>query len=247
MSVAAKFSWLAQPLTTETKKEKYPQTLSQHAERHLYGHAAIRTGWCVGIVGAVCFLVSTYGWIQILANWPTPEPRFNVVDSTSGYVGPATTATDAPKTFGEATDHEYLRRYIEACEGWVLADDRSNDYLCKLMSTSTRQEQYKAWRKLATSPMTAIGKDGQVQMRNYRWHPLCGTANTEKCSPKGNLKRYLIQYDRVISGGKGIPGAHSWSATVDFEYHPELPMKPSDQDLNTAGFQDIAFSAAPDS
>lgn len=246
MNITDKFpSWLAVPLTDEAKSAKFRETMSQHAERQLYGHAAIRSGWAVGITGAVCILASVWGWCEILVNWPQPEVRFYVVDRTSGYVGPATTAKGAPALFSEATDHEHLQRYIAAREGWVAEDDRSNDYLVKLMSRRDEQERYAAWRKLPTSPLNAIGKNGHVETHNYRWHPLCGTPGTERCGAKSDLKRYLVQFDRVVwlSGASGTKG---WSATVDFEYHPELPMKPTDRDLNSAGFQVIAYSADPD-
>ena len=38
-----------------------------------------------------------------------------------------------------------------------------------------------------------------------------------------------------------------WNATVDFQWHPELPMQPDDRSDNPGGFQVLGYSASSDS
>jgi type IV secretory pathway component VirB8 len=173
-------------------------------------------------------------------------PQFMLVDTTSGYIGPATSVANAPSLFKEVQDREYLGRYLDACEGWIPETDRSNDRLCKLMSRSDQQERYMAWRKLDTSPIKAVGKDGHVELQRKRYHPVCGTASTSPCNPKNDTREYLVQYDRVVWKAGASPLIKPWTAHVTFQWHPEFLMTDTDRNHNGGGFQSIALSAEPD-
>ncbi len=238
MTALAKFSpWLARPLDEAAKSAKFRTTLDQHADRVIYGHSALKAGWIIGATGVAMLGLSVFGWVTILRIPPAP-PLYNVVDRTTGYIGPATRVDGAPALFGEANDHFYLQRYIIARESWVPEDDQSNDYLVKIMSCHDEQARYAAWRKLPTSPMTAIGKTGHVRPHNFTWHELpMGSRDT---------KRYLVHFD-LTTYVAGTILTKGWSTTADFQWHPELPMRPYDRDQNAGGFQVCAYDAEPDS
>lgn len=238
--------WLAQPLSKATKDAKFRLTLSQAGDAVLRDNLSLKAGWIIGAVGVVAFLASIFGWVTLLPLKQTVPPQFILVDTTSGYIGPATSVSNAPSLFKETQDHEYLGRYLDACEGWVPETDRSNDYLCKLFSRADQQERYMAWRKLPSSPIAAIGKDGHVELRNKRYYPVCGTPSTIPCNPKNDTREYFVKYDWAIWKGSGAPLVKPWTAHVKFQWHPELPMKDPDHNQNAGGFQSIALSAEPD-
>ena len=93
--------------------------------------------------------------------------------------------------------------------------------------------------KKPTSPPKALGRAGFVQIENFRYH-------RQAVLEKSGTRRYLVQFDRTVWRGSDKVSAQTWSATVDFQYHPELPMSPRDRDDNLIGLQVLAYSASSD-
>ena len=62
----------------------------------------------------------------------------------------------------------------------------------------------------------------------------------------GETRRYLVQFDRSVWRGANQDPTQAWSATVDFQWHPELPMRPDDRTDNPGGFQVLGYSASSD-
>jgi len=213
--------------------------MSLRAESVLLGRSAIIAGWVIGAVGVLLTLASMAGWTIIILNQKPPAPLFFEVDRTTGIVSEPVGAQDAPKLFSEATDQEYLKRYIMACEQWVPQMDRQNDRICKLMSTPEEQARYMARRAKPTSPQKAIGPNGYVELDNFRFH-------VQAYDKATNTHRYWVQYERTVWKGSTKEQSRSWSATVDFQFHPEVPMLPRDRPDNKPGFQAVSFSVTPD-
>lgn len=147
---------------------------------------------------------------------------------------------DAPKLFGASVERQYLKRYIEAREGWVPEMDQRDDSITKLMSTPDEQARYAAGRNAPLSPAKALGKDGHVSIENFGFHLL-------ELAKDGETRRYLVQFDRTVWRGGNKDPMQSWSGTVDFQWHLELPMRPDDRSDNPGGFQVLGYSASSDS
>jgi hypothetical protein len=116
--------------------------------------------------------------------------------------------------------------------------DERNDHVTKLMSTLDGQARYAAARVAPLSPVKAVGKDGHVGVGNFRFHPLA-------IGKDGETRRYLVQFDRTVWRGANQDPTQAWSATVDFQWHPELPMRPDDRTDNPGRFQVLATAPAP--
>jgi type IV secretory pathway component VirB8 len=229
--------WRARPLYEAAKNEKFRQVMDLSAERVLLGRSAIMSGWIIGAGGAACFAASIFGWVTLLP-LKTTVVEFFLADKSTGIISAPVSLADAPKLFGEATDDHYLKLYVEAREQWIPEMDEVNDHLAKLMSTPAEQNQIVSARKLPDNPVNAIGKDGHISLADFRFHP--------QASGKDGTKRYLVQFERSVWKSGYLVGTTPWSATVDFQWHPELPMLPADRADNPGGFQALSYSASSD-
>ena len=238
MSAISKISpWTAKPLSEAAKNAKFRAVMDLAAERVILGRSAIVAGWVIGGVGVACFAASIFGWVTLLP-LKTTEVKFFLVDKSTGIIAEPVGLRDAPKLFGAVVEQQYLKRYIEAREGWVPEMDERNDHLTKLMSTPAEQARYAAARNVPSSPMKTLGQVGHVSLGNFRFHPL--TIGTDQ------TRRYLVQFDRTVWRGESRDPTQAWSATVDFQWHPELPMRPDDRTDNPGGFQVLRYSASSD-
>lgn len=230
--------WAAKPLTDAAKNAKFRAVMDLSAERVILGRSAIVAGWVIGAVGVSCLMASVFGWVTLLP-LKTTEVKFFLVDKSTGIIGEPVGLQDAPKLFGAAVEQQYLRRYVEAREGWVPEMDERNDHVVKIMSTPDEQARIADARNGAAGPVKALGKDGHVAVENFRFHPLA-------LGKDGETRRYLVQFDRTVWRGANKDPTKAWSATVDFQWHPYLPMRPDDRSDNPGGFQVLGYSASSD-
>jgi type IV secretion system protein VirB8 len=229
--------WTAKPLSNAMKERKFREVMDLNAERVMLGRSAIVTGWALGGTGVICLVASA---ITVATLFPLKrtEIQFYTVDQSTGVIGRPVSIEDAPRTFGAAVEQQYLRRYIEAREGWVWETDERRDHVVKLMSMPDEQARIADRRNAPNYPARTLAKDGHIAVENFRFHPLgAGKAGT---------RSYLVQYDATIWHGANKEPTKSWSATIDFQWHPELPMLPSDRSDNPGGFQVLAYSANSD-
>jgi type IV secretory pathway component VirB8 len=208
------------------------------AERVILGRTAIVTGWVIGGIGVTCLAASAVGWLSLMP-LKTVEVKYLEVDRSTGIISVPVSIEDAPRLFGAAVEQQYLRRYIEAREAWVPEMDQQNDYVAKLMSTPDEQARILASREVPTSNAKAIAKAGHVIVENFRFHPLA-------LGKDGETRRYLVQFNHTVWHGSQADPMQSWSATIDFQWHPALAMLPGDRSINPGGFQAIAYSASSD-
>jgi type IV secretory pathway component VirB8 len=231
-------AWRAEPLAQAARDEKFRQVMDLRAESVLLGRAGILTGWCLFILGLALFGASIAGWLLLLP-LKTAEVKFYAVDRSTGIIAEPVSIKDAPTLFSEVTDHHYLQQFILACEQWIPAMDAQNWRKCQLMSSAEQQARYATWRAKPTSPPKALGKGGYIQIENFRYHP-------QAIDQKTNTRRYLVQFDRTVWRGSEKDKTQTWSATVDFQWWPSLPMRPIDRDANPGGFQVLSYSASSD-
>jgi type IV secretion system protein VirB8 len=229
--------WSAKPLSEAAKDRHFRAVMDLSAERVLLGRSAIITGWVIGVVGVAFLTASAIGWVAILP-LKTVETQWYMVDKSTGIISKPVSLEDAPRVFGEVNDAHYLRTYIQAREGWVPEMDEQNDRLAKIMSTPDEQARIAEARNLPLRPQKALGKDGHSVVENFRFHPLE--------TGKSGTRSYLVQFDLTIWRGSIKEPTKPYSATVNFQWHPELPMTPDVRSLNPGGFQVISYSANPD-
>ena len=194
MNTISKISpWTAKPLSEAAKNAKFRAVMDLAAERVILGRSAIVTGWVIGGVGVACFAALIFGWVTLLP-LKTSEVKFFLVDKSTGIIGEPVGLQDAPRIFGAAVERQYLKRYIEAREGWLPEMDERSDHVTKLMSIPDEQARYAAGRDMPMSPVKALGKDGHVSVDNFRFHPLAIGKDRE-------TRRYLVQFDRTVWRG----------------------------------------------
>jgi type IV secretory pathway component VirB8 len=231
--------WQAKPLTEKTKEAKFRKVMDAAVERAMVGKAAIITGWVLSSAGVGLLAVSVWGWYSFLP-FKTVVPEFWLVDKSTGIIAKPVGISDAPSLFGAFVEQHYLRLYLEARENWVPEMDQRADHVVKIMSTPDEQARYMAFRRAPQSPMVEVGKDGHVEIERVRYLP-------QAMDKVSGTRRYLLLFDRTIwheaTKGPTVP----WSATVDFQWHPELPMSPDDRTDNPGGFQAINYSRSSDS
>jgi type IV secretion system protein VirB8 len=230
--------WVAKPLTEAAKNRHFRAVMDLAAERVILGRSAIVTGWVIGGIGVTCLAASIFGWVTILP-LKTTEVKFFLVDQSTGIIGEPVGLQDAPRIFGAAVEQQYLRQYVMAREAWVPQMDQENDHVAKLMSSPDEQARIAEARKAATSNAIALGKDGHARIENVRFHPL--TVGND-----GETRRYLVQFERTVWHGANKDPTRPWSATIDFQWRPELKMLPSDRAINAGGVQIINYSASSD-
>jgi type IV secretory pathway component VirB8 len=80
----------------------------------------------------------------------------------------------------------------------------------------------------------------------HRLRKAADSGEARFCDSVRITRSYLVQYDRTVWHGATKDATKPWSATVDFQWHPGLPMRPDDRTDNPGGFQVIAYSAKSD-
>jgi type IV secretion system protein VirB8 len=231
-------AWRALALTPDQKEVHFAEARSYAAEMAAMTRAARRAGWIIGGVGAT---IGVIGVVCAATAFPLKhtEVQFIEVDRSTGYVGVSLGPVDAPRLFSQQTAYHYLRDYIEAREGYVPETDDLMFHKAAIMSAPDEQVRYGAWHKSPLSPGNVLGRTGYIRVENFHMSLVgSGAANTQV---------YLVRFDRTEVRGSQVQPAHPWSATVQFQWHPELPMNTQDRLLNAAGIQVIAYQAQPDS
>jgi type IV secretory pathway component VirB8 len=227
--------WYAQPLTDASKDAKLRAVLSIAAERVIYGRQAIIVSWVVFGLGLALLCVSIVGWVLILP-LKTIQNEIWVADQTTGIIAHPVRLEDAAVTFSKTNEEHYLRQYVEAREQWMPERDIEDDHIVKVMSSPEEQTRLNFDRLKPDSNAKSIGPTGHVVCENYRFYQQA----TDKDS---QTKRYLVRFNRTVWRNGNKEASEPWSASVDFQWHPERAMSPADREINPGGFVEIAYSS----
>lgn len=219
------------------REELFAEAKTYAAERQEMGRAARHAGWVVGGVGT---FVGVVGMCAVIALLPLKQTEFRylLVDRNDGTVGESVAAVDAPKLFTDQVAAQYLRQYIEAREGYVPETDDLMFRKVAVMSAPEEQRRYAAWHTAPTSPRALLSRSGHIRVENFR-PVLQGTG-------KDKTIVYTVRYDRTELRGTTAGPRKPWTATIQFQWHPEQPSNLNDRQLNPAGLQVIAYQADPD-
>jgi type IV secretory pathway component VirB8 len=216
--------WVARPLTVASRDAKFREAMSVKAERAIMSRSAVVAAWAVFAAGVGSLVVSSAGWMIVLP-LKTVEPRFYKINEVTGTIEETTSSVkDAPRLFGSAVDAHTLYLYLKACEAYDPNEDKENDHVCKVMSSPDQQARQNARRKDPTGPLMALGRDGHVDLENLRYH----LGATDLAT---GTHRYTIQYERTVWRGPKADPKQPWTATVEFQWHPEMSMTDADRGL----------------
>jgi type IV secretory pathway component VirB8 len=230
----------AQPLAPEALEQRFKDIASYRAaERSLrldyarfaFLAAAAATSLLAGSVSLNLYFIS---------HKPIPEPpRFIEVHDDNGFVGISPGAKDAPKLFNERVTERSLRDYITACMSYVPETYQLTVHQCAIMSAPEQQERLAAQiaQKNPSAPVNVYGQHGYAMPVNFHFEK----RGTGKYNTLSYVARFQLQ-ERL----NNHPVTRWWTAAIDFQWHPELPMAPQDATLNEAGMQVLSFTPTPD-
>lgn len=228
------------PLTPEAARAALQGAGPRADEVEHSRRAFRRAGWAVGGAGCLVGLVGMgiAGWT--VSRVEPPRTHFALVDSVTNRVSATVPAQDAPKLFSDDTARQYLRMFVENCDGYLRPAVTQMLERCTTLMNPAMQSRYGEWFKASNpqSPQRVYNaQNASVLPNNFRFAPY---------PSEGRVKTWIVRYRRweVSSGGQGTP--RDYAATVHFEWRPELPMTKEARELNPAGMQVVGYSFEPD-
>jgi type IV secretory pathway component VirB8 len=230
-------AWHSEPIPPESREALFRQTKSFHALQETMKRRWWAAGWIVGGLGMTIATISTITLMVTLQRWH-PTPFFIAVDTSTGWVGEAVGAMDAPKLFSNRIAAQYLRTYVEAREGYLPDRDRAQWETVRAMSSGDEFERYEAWRKSDLAPVKQLGTTGKVDTFNF-------VPSSPSRGNNGTLS-YIVRFQRREVKGQSIGPAKQWRAVIDFQWHPEMTMSTPDSQINPAGMQVISYKSEQD-
>ena len=229
--------WHSEAIVPEAREALFRQTQSFHALEQRMKRRWWAAGWIVGGVAMTIAAISTTTLMVTLHRWH-PTPVFVSVDTSTGWVGEAVGALDAPKLFSDRVAAQYLRSYIEAREAYLPDRDQAQWDAVRAMSSGDEFSRYQAWRKSDLAAVKQLGTTGKVDTFNF-------VTSSPSRSKNGTLS-YIVRFQRREVKGQSIGPVRQWRAVVDFQWHPEMTMSTPDSQINPAGMQVISYKAEQD-
>jgi len=235
-------AWTSDDLTQEARAAWYRAAMSKVDEAERNGKAYRSLGFWVGGSGlALALLMGTATTAVYLKKPLPPPPGFVAVDRSSGIIGPAVPAKDAPKLFSEAVSERALREFIVRCEGYIPETwGRSDFHSCAIMAGADEQRRRVAdiGRDGPRYPPKVFGPKGWAMPTQF-------LSFTRLADGADSTLHYEVRYERteVINGREERP---RYTAHVHWQWHPELDMAPADRLLNEGGFVATSFSTTKD-
>lgn len=233
-------AWPAQPLTPEAAAEHVEGGGARADEVERTGRAFRRLGWIAGGVGAFAGLAGIGAGAYALTRVEPTRPYFSLINPATGEVSPAIAAADAPRHFTQDTAKQYLRMFVESCAGYVHAA-RSRSYArCTALMAPSQQAKYReAFTSTnPNSPQNLYGPAATLVPEALRFYPLPGGG--------GRIQSWQVRYRQVEYRNGQKVRELPWTATVHFEWKPDMRMTEEARTWNTAGMRTVDFSFGPD-
>jgi len=222
----------ASAIHPDAREEQFKETLSFHAQRVKDSRRAGRAGWFAGVIGMTAGMAGCVAVVMMLPLKQTVV-RFVEVDRSTGWSGDAIEAHDAPKIFNERVGRHDVRTYIESREGYNPTTDQREWQTVKAMSSENAFNEYTAWRKSDVSPLKILKTNGHVDIDNFSW-------DKAYKMPDGTWS-YVAHFDMRMVNDQAVGPWKSKTATVAFQWHPEMHRSELDSELNPTGFQVLSY------
>lgn len=239
--------WPAEPLSPEAAQQFIADAAARADEVRRTGLAFRRAGWTIGALGSLVGLAGLGIAALVILRAEPARLDFALLDRETGEVSPTLPARDAPRAFTDHTARQYLRRFVEACDGYAPTANpatlQRDLHRCAILLTPPMQERFRAslGRSNPDSPLVLLGRTGVRTAEGFRYF---------KYPAEGPSQTWRVQYVRIETrpgaGGTGLTTRLPMTAMVNFQWRPELPQLAEDRDWNTAGMQVVTYSIEPD-
>jgi type IV secretion system protein VirB8 len=229
-------SWTAEPLNDADREHYFRLARSRFDEFERIGKAVRRGAYIIAGLGSLVGVAGIVGGAAVFWMKENAPPNVIEVNSTTGETK-WLHGEQAANGFPELTAQKYLREYIEYREGYVPDTAQRMAHRVAIMSSPTEQKLYADWFDYHNprSPQTVYGRKGGVRVDNFHF--------IKQETGRNKTQIYLVTFDRTEIND-GVPDkAKHWTASVQFQWHPELRMEDQDRQINAAGFQAIAYRA----
>jgi type IV secretory pathway component VirB8 len=240
-------AWPVEPLSPEAAKAHIADAAARADEIRRTGRAYRRMGLVAGAVGAVVGVLGMGTAAWTLTHVEPTRQHFAVIEPETGRVLETLAAEDAPTRFTDDTARQYLRRFIETCDGYQPTLDPSSlerqFQRCAVLLTEPLQRNYQQYfsRSNLESPQLLLGRLGVRTPENLRYF---------KYPEQGRTLVWRVTYTRVettqTASGAGTTRRVPMTAMVWFRWRPEAKMSLEDRTWNTAGMQVESFTIEPD-
>lgn len=230
--------WAGDALTADAKARHLKMAETRFEEMQRYGRASRRLGLIVGFSGMMIGLAGI-GLAASLLPLKQTVVRYVTVSEQTGEIAEAAGPADAPRLFSEGTARQYLRAFVEACDGYLFETAAVMAHRCAIMLTPEQQNRFNTWftARNPESPQAVYGRGGSVRPERFRFVKFGdGRADTQV---------WQVRYVRVEMRDGNLT-RRPWAMTVQFQWRPQLAMSDDDRSINLAGFQALDFVSQPD-
>jgi type IV secretory pathway component VirB8 len=158
-------------------------------------------------------------------------------DRSTGWIGVATAAHDAPSTFTVKEAHAALSEYIWARERYLAPIQQVNEKRVQAMSSIAVWTDYVAWLRTKGSPKQALAaSSGHIDIFGL-------TFSKPLDSPDGTTFTYAVRYNRreVKADSGSDATVTACDATIAFQWHPEMLQDEPAAQLNPYGIEVISY------
>lgn len=228
---------VAQPLNLEDAETRMAVSATRADEIERLGRSFRRNAWINTAIGAFVGLTGLgVGAYTLLREEPSPH-YFSLVNPATGEVTPAVPAVDAPRMFSADTARQYLRMFVEACGGYNDTVRTQAFARCVALMAPNQQVRYReAFTSTnPNSPQNTISKTAIVVPESLRY--------TQRPSA-GRIQYWTVDY-MYATYRNGQRTATPWTATVQFEWRPDLRMTEDVRTWNPAGMRVVDYSFGP--
>ena len=235
----SEISLTPEAVPAEFRQAVFDEVISFRAAERKFDRDRKCAGWWIGGIGAAIGVLGMVCAASVFPLKQPPQTRFLEVDRSTGWVGEIAGAKDAPELFNDRVIERDLREYINARESYIWQTDAQTFHLVAMESSPDEQQRYAAERQ-KHPPSVVYGRDGYAACDN--WHFKRRTAGKDGT---GTIE-YEARFYKTEAKDGATPKTQPWTATVDFQFHPELAISSQDVSLNPDGLQVVSYSAFPD-
>lgn len=231
-------AWEAAPLTPEMREAHFAASKSFAGEIERTGRAYRRTGFVTGAAGLVIGIAGLLCAVWAFSR-PFPPPQYIEVDKSTGWIGETLGPADAPKLFGEHVVESVLRSYVEDREAFIPEADDLAFHRVAIRSAPDEQARYAAAhdpKNNPGAPFVVYGRSGFARVENF--HMTKRGQNT-----KTDTYDYAVHFFKTEVKRGQVGQAKAWTAELQFQFHPELPMNQQDRQINATGLQVISYNS----
>ena len=168
--------WPAEPLSPEAAQQFLADAAARADEVRRTGLAFRRAGWIAGAFGALLGLAGVGVAATVVLRAEPARLDFALLDRETGEVSPTLAARDAPRAFTDHTARQYLRRFVEACDGYAPTPNpatlQRDLHRCAILLTEPMQERFRASVARSTPERRPVVWSTSTRVRKARDKPL---------------------------------------------------------------------------